>query len=126
MPLQRFKNKTMKLHKNITILILLICIVLLLIHKLGAQNFFENTNHEACMELYKDRNYDGEFIVYLVLDSYLLDTTDIKFINKLSKFNETIQKIIIDKWNIKGKRIEIENYPCIMYKINKPQFLLRK
>ena len=77
------------------------------------KEFFNNSNNELCMELYKKNDALSEYRVFLVLEE--LDENDIEKLHKWHTLSSTQKSSITQRWSNTGRRVEVERFPYLSY-----------
>lgn len=81
--------------------------------KESMKEFFNNSNNELCMELYKRNDALSEYRVFLVLED--LDEHDIKILHQWHTLSSTQKSSITQRWSIAGRRVEVDRFPYLSY-----------
>jgi hypothetical protein len=77
------------------------------------KEFFNNSNGELCVELYRKNDPLSEYRVFLVLEN--LEENDIKILEKWNSLGSSAKTSVTHRWSMEGKRVEVERYPYISY-----------
>ncbi len=76
--------------------------------------YFNNSNNELSYQLNEKQDEIGKYRIYLVIED--LTNCDFDILKNWDDFKINQKKAIIKKWQINGKRVEIERFPYSSYK----------
>lgn len=76
--------------------------------------YFNNSNNELSYQLTEKLDEIGKYRIYLVIED--LTNSDFDILKNWDDFKINQKKVIIKKWRINGKRVEIERFPYSSYK----------
>ncbi len=79
-------------------------------HSVQAQ-YFNNSNNELCLELYRQYDEIGQYRVYMIIDE--LDEKDQKILSQWDTLDGKTKTTVTQRWTAEGKRIETDRAPFV-------------